>query len=110
MRNELNKQVGARIRTQREYLGLTREKLCDYVDISPQFFSEIERGIKGMSAETLYKLCEGLAVSADYILMGRRPTADTSPIVNTLATLDEKYLPLAEDLLKTFIKTITLKA
>ena len=106
---ELNKQMGARIRAQREYLGITREGLCDYVNISPQFLSEIERGIKGVSAETLYKLCNGLGISADYILMGKDSITDVSMILKLLSTLDKKYIPLAEDLLKTFFKTVSLK-
>jgi len=105
----LNKQIGARVRAQREYLGITREGLCDYVNISPQFLSEIERGVKGVSAETLHKLCEGLGVSADFVLMGKKSVADVSMISRTLATLDEKYIPLAEELLKTFFKTVALK-
>jgi len=105
----LNKQIGIRVRTQREYLGITREGLCDYVSISPQFLSEIERGVKGVSAETLCKLCGGLGVSADYVLMGKENPADVSTIAKTLSTLDERYVPLAEDLLKTFVKTVSLK-
>ncbi|MCL2828007.1 MAG: helix-turn-helix domain-containing protein [Oscillospiraceae bacterium] len=109
MNKALNKQIGKRVRTQREYLGITREGLCDYVNISPQFLSEVERGVKGVSAETLYKLCEGLGISADFVLMGKEHLPDVSAIVKTLSTLDEKYIPLAEDLLKTFFKTIALK-
>ena len=109
MREELNKRIGKRVRTQREFLGITREGLCDYVNISPQFLSEIERGVKGVSAETLYKLCEGLGLSADYLLLGKENSADVSAISAALSTLDEKYIPLAEDLLKIFIKTIALK-
>ena len=109
MNDTLNKQIGARVRKQREYLGITREGLCNYVSISPQFLSEIERGIKGVSAETLYKLCEGLGVSADYILMGKESLTDVSEISKTLATIDKKHIPLAEDVLKTFFKAIALK-
>jgi len=105
----LNKKIGERVRSQREYLDITREGLCNYVNISPQFLSEIERGVKGVSAETLYKLCEGLGVSADFILMGKKSISDVSMISRTLSTLDEKYIPLAKDLLKTFFKTISLK-
>lgn len=106
MDKALNKKIGMRIRSQREFLSMTREGLCDYVNISPQFLSEIERGVKGMSAETLYKLCEGLGVSADFILMGKESPSDTSNITKMLATLDAKYIPLAEDLLKTFFKAV----
>lgn len=107
MKTEFNQQIGARIRKQREYLGLTREKLCGSISLSPEFLSEVERGVKGMSSATLYKLCKGLGVSADVVLMGKEVPANVSPIIDTLATLDEKYLPLAEELLKTFIKAIT---
>lgn len=109
MSKELNKQVGKRLRLQREYLGLTREGVCEYVKISPQFLSEIERGVKGVSAEMLYKLCEGLKVSADYILMGKEEESDVSKITESLATVDKKYLTLAEEMLKVFIKTISKK-
>jgi transcriptional regulator with XRE-family HTH domain len=109
MNNEFNERIGARIRAQRELLGITRESLCNYVSISPQFLSEIERGRKGASAETLQKLCEGLKISADYVLMGREKPSDISDIAATLSMIDEKYLPFAEDLLKTFVKTVALK-
>ena len=109
MSDSLNKQIGIRVRAKREQIGVTREELCKYVSISPQFLSEIERGVKGASAETLYKLCKGLGVSADYLLMGRESFTDVSEIAKMLSTLDEKYIILAEDLLKTYFKTIALK-
>ena len=109
MNTEFNKKIGARVRAQREFLGISRECLCNYVSISPQFLSEIERGIKGASAETLYKLCNGLKLSADYVLMGRERDEDVSEIVSTLAMLDQKFLPFAEELLKTFVKAVAEK-
>lgn len=108
MRSRFNNEIGARVRAQREYMGLTREKLCETVNISPQFLSEIERGTKGASAETLYKLCIGLGISADYVLMGRESGADTTKIAATLATLDPEALKLAEDMLKLFVRAASL--
>lgn len=109
MSKEFNQKVGARIRAQREFLGLTREYLCDSVGISPQFLSEIERGVKGASAETLSRLCDRLSVSADIVLMGRKSPSNVSGIVDTLSMLDAEYLPFVEELLKTFVKTVVLK-
>ena len=109
MTTELNNRVGARIREQREFLGFSQEKLSESVGISPQFLSEIERGIKGASAATLYKLCEGLNISSDVVLMGKEKPADVSEITATLAMLDEKYVPHAEELLKAFVKAVGLK-
>lgn len=109
MSKELNQKIGARIRRQRELLGLTREELCNFVAISPQFLSEIERGVKGVSAEMLYNLCKGLGASADYVLMGKEKEPDVSEITALLMTVDERYLPLVEDVLKGLFKIISTK-
>ena len=109
MNNSFNQLIGARLREQREFLGLTRENVSNFVNISPQFLSEVERGKKGVSAEMLCRLCNGLGVSADYILTGKERSADTTRITALLTTLDKKYIPLAEEMLKTFFKTISLK-
>ena len=50
--------IGGRLRRQREDLQLTREKFAEIVGISAPFLAEIESGRKGMSAETLYKICK----------------------------------------------------
>lgn len=109
MTKKLNKKIGARLRAQRDYLGLTRESVCEFIKISPQFLSEIERGVKGVSAATLYKLCDGLKVSSDYILMGIEEKPDVSRIISTLTMLDEKHVALAEDLLKVYVKAVAKK-
>lgn len=109
MDKNFNKMIGARIREQREFLKLTREDVCGLISMSPQFLSEIERGVKGASAETICKICEGLGVSADCILLGKKRPPDVSNISATLGCLDPKYIPLAEDMLKTFFKAVSMK-
>lgn len=47
--------IGTRIRSQREYLGYTREQLAGYLGVTPKFCSDIELGAKGMSVPTLCK-------------------------------------------------------
>ena len=110
MKKPLNTELGKRLRERREYLNITREKLCELVDISPQFLSEVERGVKGLSVDKFLALCEGLGLSADYALRGKEAPSDVSPIIEMLATLDQEYIPLAEDMLKTFFKTVAMKA
>jgi len=109
MNKPLNIEIGKRLRERREYLNITREKLCESVDISPQFLSEVERGVKGLSVDKFSALCEGLGLSADYVLRGRENPADVSPIIAMLSTLDQSYIPLAEEMLKTFFKTVAMK-
>ena len=105
--NTFNERIGLCIRKQREYLGFTREVLSENIDISPEFLSEIERGVKGVSAMTLYKLCNGLSLSADAVLMGRETPSDVSPIVGALSCLNSSQVACAEEILRAFVKYAT---
>ncbi len=66
--------MGARIRSQRELLGYTREQLAERLEVSSKFCSDIELGIKGMSLNTLAKLSDILHLSTDFILFGEQDT------------------------------------
>ena len=103
-------EIGKRIRKKREALDLTREQLCNLVDISPHFLSEIERGKKGASAETIIKLCKGLLVSADYLLFGKEQSVDVSELISSVKNVEDKYIPLLEEHLRIFLKTISVSA
>lgn len=66
-------EIGARMKAQRELLGLTREELAERLDITPRFCYDLELGLKGMSIPTLCKLSNVLKVSSDYLLFGESP-------------------------------------
>ena len=48
--------IGKRIRTQREFMGYTREQFAELLDVTPKFCSDIELGVKGMSVPTLCRI------------------------------------------------------
>ncbi len=62
--------IGNRIRTIRESISLTREQFSELIDISSSFLSQIERGDKSMSIETLMIISSKTGYSCDYILFG----------------------------------------
>ena len=64
------REMGLRIRKQREISGYTREQLAEKLEVSVKFCSDIELGIRGISIQTLAKLSDILGLSADYILFG----------------------------------------
>ncbi len=64
----LNIEIGRRIRFAREQAGMSREKLAEYVEITPRFVADIERGSVGVSVPNLKRICEVLHVSSDSIL------------------------------------------
>ena len=99
--------VGKRLRKVRTQLELTREQFAEQVSISPQFLAEIENGKKGMSADTLYKICTRFNLSADYLLLGKiSSTQLTDPIQKTLNSFSEPYLALTEEIIKAIEKTL----
>lgn len=97
--------VGNRLRRVRTQLALTREQFAEQAGISPQFLAEIENGKKGMSAETLFKICNQFDLSADYILLGRASAAQLSdPVQNALRHFSEPYLELTEEIIRAIEK------
>lgn len=71
MLKELNITIGGRIRAYRESLGMNREAFSEQVGLSPQFLAEAENGKKGLSAESIYKICSNSEMSADYLVLGK---------------------------------------
>ena len=105
MEKELLKQIGERVRYCREDTGYTREQFAEEAGISPQFLAEIENGKKGMSAETLYRLCDAFYLSADYLLFGRVTLEDDKNIMSReIKKLSKEYMILLEDIIKAMTK------
>jgi len=71
MEKKLNyKELGDRIRKERESLNLSREKFAEIIGISPYYLGQIERGDRRISLEILIRIADTLHVSVDYILFG----------------------------------------
>lgn len=71
MSKELNIEIGRRIRAYRESIGKNREAFSEMIGLSPQFLAEAENGKKGLSAESIYKICTNCEMSADYLVLGK---------------------------------------
>lgn len=110
VKNSLNVEIGKRVREQRVLMGYTREQFAEALDISKRFATDIELGNRGMSFTTLINLCELLSVSSDYILMGKKEPllTDDTKLNRIAARIDDKYMPLAENLLSTFAKAVNM--
>lgn len=98
--------MGKRVRKCREYLGYTREQFAEKLDISVTFAADIELGKKGMSLDTLIKICELFSVSADYIIWGREKNPENS-VDRLLAGLSETEAGYAEDIVRSYVKAIS---
>lgn len=68
--NDTKKEIGLRIKELRKEKKLTQEKMAEMLDISQKHYSEVERGITGLSVAHYIKLSELFSVSLDYLLRG----------------------------------------
>lgn len=67
-REHINKIIGANIRFIRKSNKLSQEKFAELVDLSPQFISDLERGLQEISLSTMIKICNIMKCSPLVIL------------------------------------------
>lgn len=61
-------QMGYRIRTRRHFLGKTQKEIAEAINVAPSYYSNIERGIRVPSIDTLVAIANYLDVGVDYLL------------------------------------------
>lgn len=98
-----NQKIGEQILHKRKQFGYSREQLAEKLDLSWQYISNVECGHRGISLDTLIKLCEIFQVSSDYFLFGERPVNDMTEITDLLRSVNPKWLPHIKDVIISFI-------
>ena len=75
-KKEINRRVGANIQQAREQAHYTQEELSEMLSITPNHLSAMERGVSGVTLETLERLCRLFRVGADTQLCGETEQND----------------------------------
>lgn len=65
MNRELSKKFGERVRTLRNALGLSQEKLAEKAGVHRTYIGMIERGEKNITLSNIEKIASALGVSVD---------------------------------------------
>ena len=99
--NSFYEKAGGRIRDLRKKNRYTREEFAELTGISAKFLYEIEKGKKGFSADTLYRITKVLAVSCEYILSGESQKDYSEEMLNTLNLFNHTQKIKVVELLKT---------
>ena len=73
-----NLEIGSRIRNIRESMKLSISSFSEKINISEVFLSQVERGEKSISLNTLISICNNTGVSSDYILFGDTKNSSTA--------------------------------
>ena len=86
-------QVGNRIRTARELMGLSRESFAELCDISDSFLAGVELGKMSPTVRNLNKICVATNLTADYIVSGTAPDGNDDERYNAFFTLIKTVEP-----------------
>ena len=89
-KKEINLKIGEQIKLSRENLKLTQEALSELIEVSPQYVSDLERGVVGVSIGTLKKICLALHVSSDRLLFGADSESRSAAIAEKCKSLSEQ--------------------
>lgn len=104
--NSFYDQAGERIRRLRKQRRYTREQFAEIAGISSKFLYEIETGQKGFSADTLYRIAQGLSVSCEYILTGKSEKPLMEEMTENLRRFDANNLCQIVDILNSIHEMI----
>lgn len=95
--------TGERIRQARKAHRYTQAEVAEMINMSSKNFSQLERGMTGISISSLISLCKCLDVSADYILFGAENPTQNNAVSLLLSQLTEKEQIYAEKLLQVYV-------
>lgn len=115
-----NKEIGNRIRIERERLKLTREAFAEFVDLSALYVGQLERGERQMSLPALVNISKYLMLNTDYLLFGNETLDKNNALIkenfkeyvkddnllDLLSKCSAKELTLVEQLVKTILPYI----
>jgi len=102
------REVGDRIRAEREKFGITREKFAETLSLSPFFVGQIERGERKMSISTLINVSECLRISIDYLIFGEiHKEEEYNSLQSLISKCSSSEAQIVEELVKTILPHIT---
>lgn len=107
-KKEINIFIGEQVKKARESAKLTQERLAEKIDVTPQYISDLERGVVGISIQTLKTLCTELCVSSDQILFGTE-SQNIAAVSHKLNTLSEKQIFILSDIISKYIEAISVE-
>ncbi len=90
---QLRNNLGRTIAAHRRARGLTQEKLAEVVGVSPEWVSQLERGVGLPSLDGLARLAEALGTEAPALLaagLEARRRASVDELVAEVANLDDE--------------------
>lgn len=93
--------MGRRLQFYRKNLHLTQEQIAEKLDISVKHYSELERGLTGISVDDLISISDILGVNIDYLLKGSDYTSSIpDELIDLLNSMTDVQKQKVIDLIK----------
>ena len=105
-KKEINIQIGEQIRLAREQAKMTQEQFAERIEVSPQYISDLERGVVGISIPTLKRACVTLGTTSDQILFGVASESRNAAIEKRCANLSDETFTALLNIVDTFTSAI----
>ena len=105
-KKEINIQIGEQIRLAREQAKLTQEQFAERIEVSPQYISDLERGVVGISIPTLKRACVTLGTTSDQILFGVASESRYITIEKRCTNLSDEAFSALLNIVDTFTSAI----
>ncbi len=108
-KKEINIEIGARIKYQRERAGFTQEKFAELLEMETNSISALERGVVGISLTTMKKICILLSISADELLFDITSDNNVEAIASRLRKLSPNQFEVANDIISKLLEAFNTK-
>lgn len=105
-KKEINIQIGEQIKAAREQARMTQEQMAERIEVSPQYVSDLERGVVGTSLATLKRVCTVLGIPSDQILFGRCKEDRSAVITDKCRNLSDKHFSILVDIVDKYIEAV----
>lgn len=106
VKKQINIEIGEQVKLAREQAKLTQEQFAERIEVSPQYVSDLERGVVGVSIPTLKRICAVLGVSSDQILFGSETENRAAAIAEKCKSLSGRQYMLLSEIVDRFIEAI----
>lgn len=84
-RNDIKKSFGAAVRQRRGRLGISQEELAGRAGLHRTYISDVERGARNVSLESIHRLAEALEISMSLLFAWQNGESESDKTAKVLA-------------------------
>ncbi len=102
--------VGTNIKREREQAGYTQDRFSELVGIGPKSLSAVERGVVGVSLQTLLRMCRILHITPNALLSAHSRENQVQDLTEQLECLTPAQFAIARNVLTELMKAFNVES